>query len=419
MSLPSTSATQIDYLSLSQLGHIITGKTPSTRQSEYYGGDIPFLTPSDDLSYKYVSTTQKTLTEEGLRTVRTCILPANALAVTCIGTHLGRVVITREPTVTNQQFNALIVDEKRFDVDYIYYALTTLSPQLKELSKSSTAIPIVNKSSFAALTIPVPPLAEQRRRAAILRAVDDRLTVSRSLAANIQEQARLLYRRWFIDYDFPNEEGAPYQRSGGKVRRKSVLGLIPRGWKVGKLSDLAEVTSGGTPATKNAAYWDGAIPFFTTKDATSSTYIFVTSKTLTAEGLKHCRSKLYPPDTIFITARGTVGKIMIAGVPMAMNQSCCAISVRKRFSPAYLHLMLLELVASLQNKANGVVYDAITARDLLQEAVIMPPRDIVAAFAELVRTHYEMLMNCERQILILTEQLDALKKKIISPEAKK
>ena len=87
---------------------------------------------------------------------------------------------------------------------------------------------------------------------------------------------------------------------------------------------VVQVLGGGTPKTTTAEYWDGSIPFFTPKD-TQGLYVLTTEKTLTEAGLNNCNSRLYPMNTVFVTARGTVGKLAIAGVPMAMNQSCYAL----------------------------------------------------------------------------------------------
>ena len=103
-------------IKVSELGRIVTGKTPKTSRSENYGGKIPFLTPSDDMEVKYVTKTGKTITELGLSEVKNCLLPANAVCVSCIGSDLGKVVITTQPTVTNQQINSIIVDTTKYDV---------------------------------------------------------------------------------------------------------------------------------------------------------------------------------------------------------------------------------------------------------------------------------------------------------------
>ena len=113
---------EFSKIKISDIGRIVTGKTPKTSIPENYGGNIPFLTPSDNLSNKYVPKTTKTITELGLSEVKNCLLPANSICVSCIGSDLGKVVLTTTPLVTNQQLNSIITaikEQKTVTVDSI------------------------------------------------------------------------------------------------------------------------------------------------------------------------------------------------------------------------------------------------------------------------------------------------------------
>jgi len=163
-----------------QLGKIITGKTPRTSISNNYGGTVPFLTPSDDMNVKFVTATARTLTKKGLSEVKNCLLPLHSICVSCIGSDLGKVVMTTEPTVTNQQINSIIPNPE-FDANFIYYAMCMLGKELNFISKTSTAVPIVNKSSFSSYTIKAPPLLEQRDIAAVLSCLDDKIALNKKV----------------------------------------------------------------------------------------------------------------------------------------------------------------------------------------------------------------------------------------------
>ncbi len=183
---------------LSQIGKIITGKTPSTNDKSNYCGDIPFLTPSDDLSGKYVVDTQRKLSAKGVEKVKNCVLPKNAVCVSCIGSDLGKIVITTSSTVTNQQFNSIIVDTESFDVDFVYYALVLLGQKLNYLSKTSTAVPIVNKTMFSQQIISCPDLKMQRVFGRILSTLDNKIQANKLLNDNLETQAKLLFDEWFV-----------------------------------------------------------------------------------------------------------------------------------------------------------------------------------------------------------------------------
>lgn len=182
-----------------ELGKIVTGKTPKTSILENYGGKIPFLTPSDNMLTKYVTATKKSLTDKGVTEVKNCLLPENSVCVSCIGSDLGKVVITTEPTVTNQQINSIIVDQEKFDVSFIYYAMLILGKQLNYLSKTSTAVPIVNKTAFSSYSIFCPELWQQKEIAAILSSLDDKIELNNKINENLERQAQAIFKSWFID----------------------------------------------------------------------------------------------------------------------------------------------------------------------------------------------------------------------------
>lgn len=188
-----------------ELGKIITGKTPKTSISDNYGGRIPFLTPSDNMSVKYVGKTSKTLTEKGLLEVKNAILPENSVCVSCIGSDLGKAVITTCPTVTNQQINSIIVDKKSFDVSFVYYAMQILGKKMNFISKTSTAVPIVNKSSFSSYEIKCPPREDQKRIAAVLSALDSKIECNKKINDNLEQQAQAIFKEWFIENPENNE----------------------------------------------------------------------------------------------------------------------------------------------------------------------------------------------------------------------
>ena len=178
---------ELKKIHMSDIGKVVTGKTPRTSIVENYGDDIPFLpflTPSDDLSYKSVPKTSKTLTEQGLNEVKNCLLPPHSVCVSCIGSDLGKVVMTLEPTITNQQFNS-IIPNRQFNTDFVYYLMTLVGKELNYLSKTSTAVPIINKSSFSNYEVEVPDLKKQEKIASILSSLDDKIELNRRINGNL------------------------------------------------------------------------------------------------------------------------------------------------------------------------------------------------------------------------------------------
>lgn len=170
---------------VSEIGRIVTGKTPKTSNKENYDGSIPFITPSDDMDAKYIFSTKKTLSTIGANSVKNCIIPANSICVSCIGSDLGKVVVSTETSVTNQQINSIIVDESRFNIDFIYYSMCMLGKELNFHSKTSTAVPIVNKTQFSNYTILCPNKKTQDKIGALLTNIDNKIENNNVINKNL------------------------------------------------------------------------------------------------------------------------------------------------------------------------------------------------------------------------------------------
>jgi type I restriction enzyme S subunit len=373
-------------VSVSDLGRIVTGKTPKTAISEYYGGCIPFLTPSDDMSVKYVLSTSKTITEDGKNSVKNAVIPKNSICVSCIGSDLGKVVITTKETVTNQQINSVIVNTELYDVDFVYYAMVILGKVLNYHSKTSTAVPIVNKSTFSQYEILCPVLSEQRKIARILSEIDSKIAINTAINENLEQQAQALFKNLIADI----QERVPF-------------------------TSVIQVLGGGTPKTGKQEYWNGEIPFFTPKDV-GAPYVLTTEKSITPLGLDNCNSRLYPVNTVFLTARGTVGKVSLAGVPMSMNQSCYALAGKDGLHQIIVYHYVLETVKALKHKASGAVFDAIITRDFDTESVPALSSEQIDSFIAVAEPIYSDILNRTIENQRLAALRDTLLPKLMNGE---
>ena len=172
--------------------------------------------------------------------------------------------------------------------------------------------------------------------------------------------------------------------------------------------------SGGTPKTSTPEYWDGEIPFFTPRDAPDCFYVEDADKHVTKLGLSKCASQLYLPDTVFITARGTVGKVALPSVPMAMNQSCYALRGKSGISQRFLFLMTLQQVEYLKTNTGGATFDTIVVDTFRRMQVAKPPRDLIAAFTRNVDAVFEQVNTLQRQIQNLRRTRDLLLPRLLS-----
>lgn len=271
---------------------------------------------------------------------------------------------------------------------YLYYFLknssTVAELQLLAETRSGT-FPQITFSEVANLTIPVPSLAVQEVIVQTMQCLEDKITCNEQINDNLQQQASALFLSF---YDWSNTE----------VR----------------YTDLIQILGGGTPKTGENTYWNGNIAFFTPKDV-GTPYTLITEKTITEEGLSHCNSRLYPVNTVFVTARGTVGKVGMSGVPMAMNQSCYAL-VGKETHQLLVYFYTLKAVDRLKHKASGAVFDAITTRDFESEQIMKLSDDDAKAFLCIAEPMFQKVLNNCIENLRLSTLRDSLLPKLMSGE---
>jgi len=257
---------------------------------------------------------------------------------------------------------------------------------------------------FPNFPISLPQLSVQRHIADILSAYDDLIENNRRRMALLEEAARQLYQEWFVRLRFPGH---------GHTR---IIDGVPEGWQRKTAFDALQILSGGTPKTTVADYWGGEIPFYTPKDAVNGVWIIDCERGVTELGLKNCNSKLYPKETVFISARGTVGKINMAQRPMAMSQSCYALIGKDGLTQPFVYLSMQAGVDVLRQQAAGAVFDAIIVDTFKRIDLIVPKRKIVSQFDLIIRPLLDQLENLTIQNQKLRAVRDLLLPRLMNGE---
>ena len=383
---------------VSDLGRIVTGKTPRTSIPENYGGKIPFLTPSDDLSGKYSPKTIKTITDTGLEEVKNCLLPSKSICVSCIGSDLGKVVITKEPTVTNQQFNSIIPNDKN-DADYIYYLMTIVGKQLNYLSKTSTAVPIVNKSTFSSFRVKLPSKKIQHRIASILKSLDDKIEVNRKINENLEQQAQALFKSWFVDFE-PFKDGEFVE---------SELGMIPKGWRVGTLKEIADIIMGTSPS--GSSYNTEGIGDVFYQGRAEFGFRFPKRNMYTTEAKRFAEV-----DTVLVSVRAPVGDINVAEERCCIGRGLASVKSKKNYNSYILYLM-----QSLKNvfdrfNGEGTVFGSINKKAFEEMQIIVPTGNVISKFDSIASSMDCQIKRTEQESRSLAELRDTLLPKLMSGE---
>ena len=326
-----------------------------------------------------------------------------------VGTFGKPVYVNEEkPFVFQRHIAILRPDNSMIVPQFLFFTL--LSPQFyrkADVMAIGAVQRTISLTSLRNVTIQLPSLDIQSKIVGMLSSLDNKIEVNRRINENLEQQAQALFKSWFVDFEPFKDQ--PFV--------ESELGMIPQGWKVGTFLDNINVMPGGTPSTGVEEYWkDGDIPFFSPKDV-NGVYCFETEKRITEKGLKNCSSHLYPKDTLFITARGTVGKLALAGVPMAMNQSNYALVAKEGIGKYYLYLLAQTMVAVLLKKANGAVFSAITTKDFNEPTLVLS-QSVLERFEKIITPLFDKIYETSKESRRLADLRDTLLPRLMSGELK-
>ncbi len=257
-------------------------------------------------------------------------------------------------------------------------------------------------------------------------ALDDKIEQNRRTARALERTARAIFRAWFVDFEPVKAKGAgktsfpsmPQEVFDALPTRfvDSDVGPVPEGWEVKELSSACTLVSGGTPKRSEATYWGGDVPWYSVKDAPSDGEIWVinTSERITEDGVANSAVKVVPKGCTIISARGTVGRLAMAGIPMAFNQSCYGLMPGDGRSFFYLHLLMQTAVADLKQRTHGSVFDTITRATFDSLLVALPPSEAVTSFESEVAPLFDLLLASLRESSKLAEMRDYLLPKLLS-----
>ena len=340
---------------------------------------------------------------------------------------IGRLALCDRDDICINQSVALLQSNGKGDFRYIKYLLEAPEYQRKmESDSDGSTIKHIYITRVDKMIIPLPPRKEQQGIVSILGTLDDKIELNRKTNETLEAMAKALFKSWFVDFD-PVKAKAEGHPTGLPAEisdlfpdsfEDSELGEIPSGWECCSFTQLVEVISGGTPKTSVDEYWNGSVNWFSVVDAPSSSdcWVIQTEKSITHQGLNNCSSKLLSTGTTIISARGTVGKVCLAGQDMAMNQSCYGLRSKAENGGFFCFYLTKSLVEILEARAHGSVFSTITRDTLDGVSTISPSLEVIQSFNGIAGALLGKIKNNLEDNRILGNQRDALLPKLISGE---
>ena len=275
-----------------------------------------------------------------------------------------------------------VTDNERLDPEYLmlWFSRPEFDRYTRYMSHGSVR-EIFDWDELCKVELPVPSIEKQRGIVTAYNTITDRIELKRKINDNLIDITDTIFFKVFLE----NNPAATIS-----------------------FTDIVQLMGGGTPKTDEDSFWNGNILFFTPKDISHSPFCIGTEKHLTNEGLNNCSSRLYPPYTTFVTCRGTVGNLALAGVPMAMNQSCYALKGKTDFPALFVFSFTRYVIATMKKKASGAVFSALVTRDFEMEKVFEPNLKDAILFEKRVKPLFTQILANTNEIQQLLDLQNAL-----------
>ena len=299
------------------------------------------------------------------------------------GEKISIAYLDEEDCIISSSYTVFEVENKE-ELDPEYLMLWFSRPEFDRYAryKSHGSVrEIFDWNELCMVELPVPDIEKQRKIVKAYKTITDRIDLKQKINDNLINTTDTIFFKVFLE----NKPTATIS-----------------------FTDIVQLMGGGTPKTDEDSFWNGNILFFTPKDISRSPFCISTEKHLTNEGLNNCSSRLYPPYTTFVTCRGTVGNLALAGGPMAMNQSCYALKGKNDFPALFVFSFTRYVIATMKKKASGAVFSALVTRDFEMEKVFEPNFEDAILFEKRVEPLFAQILANTNEIQQLLDLQNAL-----------
>lgn len=324
-------------------------------------------------------------------------------------------------SLLNQRVGKLyITNAEKLDYDYLYYFLSQeeIRYNLAASAGGSANQANISPSHIRNIEIPLPPLPTQRRIAAILSSLDDKIENNRKTAEKLEEIAQAIFKRWFVDFEFPNEDGEPYKSSGGEMVYCEELGKdVPKGWEAGTINDCCKkIQNGGTPRRNIEEYWNSNDIFWLTSGEVRENIICKVDNYISKKGFENSSAKLLPKYATVVALYGaTAGQVALLAVPTTTNQAISGLVAKKHYT-FYNYILLSLSSIELFNKATGSAQQNISKKIVEEFKTTLPNDMLLAKFDDTILQIYDLLISKLNENIILEQSRDTLLPKLMSGE---
>lgn len=405
---------------------------------------------------KWLVQTDRSITEYGLDIVRSCLVPERAVAISCIGSDMGKAVILTRPSVTNQQINTIEVDETRFNAEFIYYDLSIRQQELKSAAGGS-ATPILNKGHFSKFQISIPPKEIQDKIVAILGSLDNKIDLNFGISQTLDATAQVIFKSWFVDFDPVKAKIAAKENGRDPIRAAMTvlsgkteaeldaqsteqfdalaataalfpeemidteLGKIPKGWSFGLLGDICNFTAGSAFNPEHQGAKEGDFPFIKVSDMNlPGNKIFIQSANnyVNKAQQMEMKAKIHPSGATVFAKIGVAlisnRRRLLTAETIIDNNLMSAISLEGKSSQYFLYSMFRTLDFNILVSGTALPY--LNVSDLKKIPIVLPTNAVRVAFESKASAIFSLMQSLATQSTVLASLRDNLLPKLITGE---
>ena len=312
------------------------------------------------------------------------------------------------------EFLPLIVNENIADYQYLYYLLISdgitnyLCGQNTNTSGSHKRI---DPNDFLDINVFLPPKSIQKRIGKFLAGIDNKIDLNRAINQNLEAMAKLLYDYWFVQFEFPDENGRPYKSSGGKmIWNEKLKREIPISWEIKLIDDIAEIYNGATPSTMNELNYGGDIVWITPKDLSDQKqkFIYQGERNISQVGYDSCSTHLLPSNSILMSSRAPIGLLAIAKTELCTNQGFKNFVPKSGNTSIYLYYYLQYHIRQIEQLGTGTTFKEVSREDILKFPMLKPSDNVLDLWKETVLAINDRQLEIQKENENLTKLRDDL-----------
>lgn len=278
-----------------------------------------------------------------------------------------------------------------------------------------TKMPRGDKEAILNYEIYKPPLDVQQKIASILSALDDKIELNNRMNKVLEQMAQAIFKQWFVDFEFPNENGEPYKSSGGEME-ESELGLIPKGWTVRKISEVTKIVRGASPRPIQDYIDSVGMPWIKISDATESNskFIIKTKEFIKEEGIS--KSRRISPGTLILSNSATPGIPKFVLIDACVHDGWLIFDDFVGVTKEFLYYFLLRERDGIVSLSNGSVFRNLKTDILKNYKTVVPPNSVLEQANVLFKSINESIESRIYQNERLIQIRDTLLPKLMSGE---